>query len=149
MAACSPLTSKTSFVSLPFTLVGACPQAAVSSRKMAVANACRCALGLTDFASGKTMTRYGNVSVFDMGSSVVLKGVAACNVAARVLPTHRHQTAHPGLDDVGSPDTHDARRSESARSPWGSGAVGVFSFAHGTNGRFFCATEPHNSSQQG
>jgi len=71
------------------------------------------------------------------GSSFVLMGVAARNVAARVLSTHRHQTAHPGLDDVGSPDTHDARLSESARSPWGSGAVGVFSIAHAPMVVFF------------
>lgn len=144
MASCSPDASMASLFLSGCTSVGASAQQLVSACMTPVASGPSALVG-----SGKTMTKYGNVSVFDMGSSVVLKGVAACNVAARVLPTHRHQTAHPGLDDVGSPDTHDARRSESARSPWGSGAVGVFSFAHGTNGRFFCATEPHNSSQQG
>ena len=57
--------------------------------------------------------------------------------------THR---THPACLSSHSSLSHDATR-DGARSGLRGAAVGG-SFLHETDGRFFCAFEPHNSSQQ-
>lgn len=81
-----------------------------------------------------------------MVRSVVLMGVTACNVAARVLAPHRHPSRRAGIRGVDLPDTWAARGQ--TLGSWCAGAVGAFSVLHVGNGRFFYAVEPLNCSQQ-